>query len=1115
MIFFKWYKSTQQHSLQPHGHLKFKVALILQLLIAFLSLTTAAAIVKAQEINLKIKDASIETVFNEIKKQTGYGFWYDKADLAHANKVSLNIKKGNLKETLDQCFKDQPYSYEIFDKTIVIKRKVKNPDGQINTNTIDINIQGKVTDEKGTAMIGVTVRIKSNGKIALTDNNGAFSITVPDQHAVLQFTYVGYSTIEETIENNRYLNIVLKEEANTLQSVEINAGYYTVKERERTGSISRVTAETIEKQPISNPLQALQGRVAGLQITQSTGVPGGAFSVQIRGRNSLNPEVGNDPLYVIDGVVYPSIRISTNTSNVITNGGVNPLSMVSPDDIESIEVLKDADATAIFGSRGANGVILITSKKGKDSEVKVVTTIYQGTSQVAHKMDLLNTTQYIQMRQEALQNDGLSATGLDYDVNGIWEHNKYTDWQKKLIGKNGNLTNANMKIYGGNAFSNYMIGGDYYNEGTVFPGSFGLKRGGLHSSLNLGSAKNRLKTILTFNYTNAQSNLLTGDLTSLITLAPNYPDLYDLDGKLNWSYKNIPITINPMAYLLNTIDSKTDNLIGNMNLSYRLMDNLFLKISLGYTTIKREELTKRPLEALSPANNPTSLNRQSYFGNNMNSSWIAEPQINYHTSIGLGKIEALIGSTFQGNQTKFQNILATGFNTDDLMNNIGNAATLTKYQNTNSQYKYTAIFSRVNYNLLGKYFLNFTGRRDGSSRFGPGRQFANFGAIGTAWIFSQESFINELFPFLSFGKLRGSYGLTGNDQILDYGYLQLWTNSGVGNYQGIPALTINRLSNSDYAWETTKKAEVGLQLGFLKDRINFEISYYRNRSSNQLLSNPMPPSVGSVGILVNLPATVQNQGWELEANASLINHNNLKWHTSFNLTIPRNKLISYPGLEASSNRLTYALGQPLSIRKIYNTSVDSKTGIYSFEDKDGSGTQNDNDRYLFGFIGQKFYGGFQNSISYKRISFDFLLSFVKQTGNNYRSGVPFAPGYFDTSATTNQPTAVLNRWQTPGDLRSVRKFSTTTTGYINHLNAGTGGGLSITDASYIKLKSLSLSYQLPQDWLSKLKIDDAQLSLQGQNIFTLTNYVGLDPESQSMANLPPLRALTAGLKLIF
>ncbi|WP_165501818.1 SusC/RagA family TonB-linked outer membrane protein [Pedobacter frigiditerrae] len=1059
----------------------------------------------------------METAFREIKKQSGYGFWYEKDVLKGVAKVSVSVKDGSLKQVLDLCFKDRPLSYKLVEKTVVVRRLEKSGENGAGDVSRQKNgmVRGRVADEVGKPVVGATVKLLGTASVVLSDEHGNFSIAVGDGNAVLQVSYMGFIPFEKEVKAGSFITVVLKEELSTLDNVNINAGYYTVKDKERTGSISRVSAALIEKQVISNPLQALQGRVAGLVVTQNTGVPGGSFSVQIRGRSSLNVQVTNDPLYVVDGVIYPSVKMSTNTSNVITAGGANPLAMVNPDEIESIEVLKDADATAIYGSRGANGVILITTKKGKGGALRVGASLNHGYAQVGHKVELLGTADYLMMRREAFKNDGLSPTALDYDVNGTWDQQKYTDWQQVLIGNNATITDANLNISGGNGVSSYRIGGSYQGEGTVFPGSFGLDWGGVHASLNLGSLENRLKATFTVNYSHAKGRLLTADLTNFISLAPNYPDLHDGAGKLNWTYKGTPMTLNPMAFLLNTITSKTDNLIGNIALSYRVLDNLSLKASLGYTTMNREELTKRPLEALSPATSPTSVNRQGYFGNNLNSSWIAEPQVNYRASLGHGRLETLVGLSFQGNQSSFQNILASGFNSDELLGNIGNAATLTKNENTNSSYLYTAVFSRINYNLLDKYILNLTGRRDGSSRFGPGRQFANFGAVGAAWVFSGEGFMQRAFPALSLGKIRGSFGITGNDQIPDYGYLQLWTNNGVGTYQGFSTLTINRLSNADYGWETTRKMELALQLGFLKDRFNIEMAYYRNRSSDQLLLNPTPPSVGSTGILVNLPATVQNQGWEIEGSARLIDRGELEWSASFNLTIPKNTLIAYPGLSSSANRITYVVGKPLSIRQVYNTNVDPQSGNYAFEDRDASVTQNEGDRYLTSFIGQRFYGGLQNSIRYKRLTLDFLLSFVSQTGNNYMSGIPYGPGYFTASATTNQPTAVLDRWQAAGDISNVKKFSTTISGYINYLNARGDGGLSITDASYLKLRSVSLSYQLPNDWLERLRISDARLSLQGQNVFTLTRYIGLDPESQSVTNLPPLRAITIGLKLNF
>jgi TonB-linked SusC/RagA family outer membrane protein len=1090
--------------------LKITKTLNFAILITFITCFKVSAILNAQQVNLTLKNAPLETAFNEIKKQTGYSFWYDKEDLNNAAKISINVKNAGLKETLDQCFKNQPYTYEIFDKTIVVKRKAKNNSGQINNKNINLNIRGKVTDGQDSPMSGVSVKLIGTNKVTITDKDGQFSIDVPDENAVLQFTYLGFASIEHKVKKDRFLNIILKEELNTLQSVEINAGYYTVKERERTGSISRVDAKTIEKQPISNPLMALQNRVPGLEITQQTGVPGGGFTVQIRGRNSITS--GTDPLYIIDGVTFPSTKISANSSATIYIGA-NPLSTIDANDIQSIEVLKDADATAIYGSRGANGVILITTKRSKNGESNISASVMQGINEVASKIEMLNTQQYLDMRREAFKNDGLAPGATDYDINGTWEQNKYTDWQDYFIGSKGSTTNASVSVSGGNENSNYLLGGNYYREGTVFVGNSTYQRAGMHTSINFGSPKSRLTAQFTGSYNHIQSNLLRTDLTYLITLAPNFPDLYDEYGKLNWA--NNTIVNNPISELLRTNESGTDTFVANVSIRYRILNNLFFSTSAGYTMIKRIEYVNFPTSTLSPANpsynSPTA--RNADFSDNFNNNLLVEPQLNYTGNIGRGKLEALAGMSIQENNSQFRTIRGAGFSSDELMDNLASAATLTINELKYTQYRYIAGFGRINYSFANKYFLNITGRRDGSTRFGPDKQFAYFGAVGAAWIFSEEKLFKDNIPYLSFGKLRASIGLTGNDQITDYQYLQLWNNSA-GTYQGNATLTPTRIANPDYAWEINRKSEVALQLGFLNDRIRFETAYYRNISSNQLVGMALPLSVAYPNIQSNLPAKVQNTGLEFDLNWRIIEQKEIGWTVGLNLTIPKNKLINYPGLETSSNSSNFIIGEPLTIRKIYNTTINQNTGIYQFEDYDGNGTINSRDRFLYKFIGQYYYGAINNSIRFKQFTVDFLVSFNKQNGNNYMANIANTPGrWVANSPLVNQPVVVLDKWKNPNDVTKIQRFTTITSNSTLYTMAKGDGGLSIQDASFMRLKNISLSYNLPKQWLQLLGLKNAQLLFQGQNIFTFTKYVGLDPESQSMSNLPPLRSLVAGIRI--
>lgn len=965
---------------------------------------------------------------------------------------------------------------------------------------------------------GATVKINNSKILTQTNQKGEFTLTASNQTGILTVSFTGYKTIEVRYSPSK-LNvgdISLEQNQGDLKEVTINAGYYSVSERERTGNIQRIDAAAIGKQPISNPLQAMQNRVPGVQITQSTGIAGGGFNVQIRGRNSINTQIGNDPLYIIDGITYPSSKASINYGgNILGSAGTNPLSLINPNDIESIEILKDADATAIYGSRGANGVILIKTKRGKRGKSQVNASFTQGMSNVANHIDLLNTQQYLEMRNEALKNDGKTATPLDYDINGTWDPNKYTDWQALLIGGTAPTSNAALNINGGSDNMNYRLGGTFYKEGTVYPGSFSFNRFSLQSSLNFGSENARLKGSFTTNYNHTNNNQIRTDLTSYITLAPNAPDTYDQYGQLNWADNTV--YNNPMALLLAKNNISSDNLIGNITLNYKILSNLTFNTSAGYNLIKTEEFNKVPLGYTSPAYNPTAANRTSIFSNTTNRTWIVEPQLNYNQDLGAGHFEALIGMSLQENISDLRSLQASNFSSDQLLENIGAAGTIVNNLGAYSQYRYIAAFGRLNYNLNNKYYLNLTARRDGSSRFGSDKQFANFGAVGAAWIFSEEKLIKENLPFINLGKLRASYGITGNDQIPDYGYLQLYNTSGT--YQGTSTIipSSSNIGNPDFSWETNRKLEFAIQLSLFNERLSMETSWYRNRSSNQLIGDPLPLSTGSLTVQANRAALVQNTGWEILASIKILNTQNWQWTTGINLTIPRNKLIAYPGLDQSSDVNNLIIGKPLSIYKTFNLiGVDWQTGFYNIEDHDGNRTLDNKDRYLYKFTGQYFYGGIQNSVSYKNFSLDFLLGFTKQNGSNYTTS-QLIPGLWSSSdyPTANQPIYVLDRWRQEGDQTNIQKFSTNDAFNSTYENARTFGGLNISDASYIRLKNISLSYSLPAKWLSKVKIQKADLMLSGQNILTITNYKGLDPETQSMNVLPPLKTWALGLNVTF
>jgi len=1076
----------------------------------------------AQKITLKKHDASLIELFKNIQEQSGYDFVYSNSIIETAHKVTIDVKNASIEETLKICFEGQPFSYTLENKTIVVKKNIEAPEEKNNTMpAIPIEITGKITDETGQALPGATVTVKGTSNSTVTDAKGNFTLKHVDNNAVLKISFIGY-LIKEINANSDLSNIKMEVANSKLDEVKVIA-YGITSERLSTGDVATVSAKEIEEQPVDNPLLALEGRVPGLFITQATGLPGSGVTVQIRGQNSIYN--GNDPFYVIDGVPFIS-QLLPGLDNILGSSGGgfgsqygNPMNFLNPSDIESISVLKDADATAIYGSRAANGAILITTKKGKAGETKVNLNIQNGWGQVADKLDLLNTSQYIEMRNEALKNDGLTAGSGDYDINGTWDQSRFTDWQKVLTGGTSQYRDLNATISGGNTSTQYLVGATDHYETTVFPGDFSDQKASLHFSINSSSANQKFHLQLTGSYLVDNNQLPQADLTYVaLTLAPDAPPLYNKDGTINWAPTSSGTSswTNPIATLYNKYQNKTNNLIGNALLSYQILPGLEIKSSFGYTNLQSNETVIFPLTSIVPENRLNGTN-SSQFGNNNINSWVIEPQLSYNRNIGKAKLDVLIGSTAQQTNSNGLQLYGYGYNSDQLLQDLAAAPNTGVISATNSVYKYNALFGRVNYNLDDRYILDFTARRDGSSRFGAQNEFHNFGAIGSAWVFSNEGFIKKALPFISFGKIKASYGTTGSDQIGNYSFLNLYyVNNSQIPYQGKNGLQTYSLPNPYLQWEETNKLEFGMDIGLLKDRVLLSMNYYQNRSSNELLGYTLPIITGFNFVSANFPATVQNSGLEFTLSTTNIKSKDFSWSTHFNITIPQNKLIAFPNLATSGYENQLVLGQPLSIIKTYHfLGIDPSTGLYEFSDGRGGATTTP---YANPSIAQtslintspKFYGGFQNSFHYRGFELDVLFQYVSQIGPNYYFG-PTDPGIFN-GGEGNQPSIVLNRWQQPGETATHQRFNSDySLGTSNNLAMGSDAGYS--DASFIRLKNLSFSWEMPKGWLSKVHLQNARLYLQGQNLLTFTHYIGLDPETRSSSTLPPLKVITLGVQI--
>jgi TonB-linked SusC/RagA family outer membrane protein len=1068
---------------------------------------------EAQSITIKVKNESLESVLKQIGKQAGYEVFYREDQLKNAPPVTLNFVNTDLDKVLAFVLSGRPFTYALVNKTIVIRAKAAPWQPGKGIKTSYINVHGIVVDDKGVPFSNLTVQVVGINRFTITNDKGEFNFTQIDANSSLHIYGLNVNPVYLEINGRTELQVLITEKINTLQTVVIDKGYYTEEQRLTTGDVVTVKGTDILKTPTTNPILALEGRVPGLFVQQNSGLPGAAPTVTLRGLNSISN--GNSPLYIVDGIPYNQNSLSLlggfqNSGSALPGFGLDPLSVLNPNDIESITVLKDADATSIYGSRGANGVILITTKKGKAGNMVGTLNVSSALSQYNNFETLLNTQQYLAVRREALQNDGLAPNSYtDYDINGTWDQSRYTNWQKTLLGNTAHLDNYQGTLSGGDGNTQYSINGGYRTQSLIYTHSsdLGDKQASFRANLNHTSLNKKLNIVFDLAYINDSNVVPVQDPTgAALSLPPDAPNLYNADGTLNFENGTFQ---NPLAGLLQTAKSVTDNLLGNMAINYKITSDLNFHANTGYNKQQLDEVTLIPAASINPvylAEDPGEVQADQAHG--ISKSWIFEPQLNYSHSFGKNKISALVGGTLQQTDNNSYGFTAIGAPNDNVLQDYSSATTITALHPTINDYNYEAVYARLNYNWDSKYIINLTARRDGSSRFGPDNRFGNFGAAGAAWLFSEETWAKKL-DWLSLGKLRGSYGITGNDQITNYSYFSYYTYN-YNPYQGETTLSPSGLANPNVHWEIDKKLEFGLDLGFLSNRINFTANYFRNRTANQLVTTTLPDISGITEVLENLPAVVQNTGFEGVVNTINVKTSAFIWRSAFNISTQQNKLISFPNIAQTAFANIYTVGQSLYSQKRYHfTGVDPATGLYTFEDVNKDGTLNQSDYVTSKPIAPKFYGGLNNSFSYKGFQLDVFFQFVKQTQRSYLAGS--SPGSFG-----NQPAAVLQAWQAPGDNSSIQRFTSagfSTAAGTSYSEFERSDGI-IVDGSFIRLKNVNLSYSLPKAFASKIGASAAQIYVTGDNLLTFTPYVGGDPEIGG-ESLPPLRTLLLGINLSF
>lgn len=1084
----------------------------------FIACMQVAARTDGQTVTISVRNAPLKEIFRQIQKQTGMNIMVKESLLEKAEKVTIDVKDMPVNDVLNLCLKNMPLNFTIENGVIVIQQKPVIKDANETTQPPPpIDITGRITNEHGEPLSGASVIIKRTGKGDIADANGNFKLHNVNNEDIIEISFTGYKKQIIKIGDRTNFTLILEVAVDELDRAVVQA-YGKTTQRVATGDIAKVTAEEIEKQPVINPLLALQGRVAGLDVTQVNGFASAPIKVELRGRSAINGQFTSDPLYIIDGVPLTVLELSGNSGyttgsyGFLQSGmgspanGQSPFFNINPADIESIEVLKDADATAIYGSRGANGVILITTKKGKAGKTQFNLHINEGIEKVTKYWHMMNTSQYLQMRHEAYNNDGIvpDLSNGAYDLLS-WDTTRFTDWQKALYGGTGKNIDVQASLSGGDSHTTFRIGGGYTRTTNILTVSGADQRGSMSLSLGHHSTDQRFSIAASTNYSFTQTDMISLPQNAVI-LPPNAPSIYDSAGNLNYAAWGDAYTSSRSLFSFGALKmpytSKTNFLNSNLNLNFELVKGLNFSSNFGYNNALAVQQLFTPISSQDPMNSPTG---SSQFGNNRNTNWIVEPQINYHRFLSKGNFSFLVGGSIQQTTTNGTQTFGDGYISDDLIRSISNAPS--QYSTDRyGEYKYAAVFGRINYNWRNKYILNLNGRRDGSSRFGKGKQFGNFGDVGAAWIFTEESWLKKHLRFMSFGKLQGSYGTTGSDAVGDYGYLTRWSSNGLRLYGVTQPLAPIQHANPNYHWQTNRKLEGSINLGLLKDKIILNVAYYRNRCGDQLVPFPTPRLSGFSSVIANSPALVQNAGWEFTLFTKIIEGKNFSWGVNFNTSINKNKLLAYPNIEQSPYASSLVVGQSLNIIKLFHyIGVDPQTGDYMFADKDKNG-QFDLLDLFNNNLSPKFFGGLGMNFNYKNFQLDLFFNIKKQIGAN-----AYFLGGSNAGDQRNYPVEIIGKeWRMPGDQATISRFAT----QPNNSLSG-NSDLGFTDASFIRLSTLSISYNLPASYTKKLKMQGCLLFIHTNDVFIITKYKGLDPETQNFGGMPPARTLVGGIDFNF
>ncbi len=1062
-----------------------------------------------KQIQLTIQSKKLKEVLYQIEKMTDVKFIYSLSSIPNEITIKENHLEGSLNTVLQKLLFPNDITFELYGKSRILLTKKplalsiekNNLENKVSENTI----KGIVLDENEIGLPGVNIILVGSQTGTTTNNNGEFSLTVPNSEATLRFSFIGYVSQDVIVANQNNITINLKPDVGALKEV-IVVGYGTQEKKDVTGAVSSVKGTDFQNLPSGGAQQALQGRAAGVNIVRSGGAPGNAGSIQIRGFGTVN---NSDPLVVIDGV--PS-------------GSMND---INPNDIESIEILKDASASAIYGTRAANGVVIVTTKRGAfDAPIKLTVNGYVGATTRIKLLEVLDAPTYSALKREAYANDGLP-------IPPIWEDAKYqtqkTNWQDALL-KTGITQNYDASIRGGGKYSSFSISGGYYNEqGIIGKSNYQRLSFRINSDHKIG---NRLKIGQNLQFTNTHNNSpntsssQTGLLWSAIRFPPGLP-IKEADGSYSTT-KGIGAfgDINNPIYTVDVQD--TDNIrnrfLGSVTGEFEIAKGLKLRanIATDATFANSKSFDVKVTEQFRSG----SYN-QLFISNSKSWSLLQEYFLSFDKKTGDHSLNMVGGFTSQTFDNIFANQAGRDFASEDpTLRYMNYAGSIISLGNNNGGRSYDALasfFGRANYSFKDRYLLTATFRSDGSSKFTKGNRFGYFPAFSLGWRLSEEDFFKNAFPVFSNLKLTGGWGQLGNQNIASLQYLALINSSyryalGTGNPQNLVAGSAqSKLPNTNIGWETAEMTNIGLEAGLFKNALYLTFNYFIKDTKNMLLS---PPSIGTIGTAA-IPdqniGQLRNEGLEIEASVRKT-LGDVSFNIGANATFIKNKIVKLatPGAFLASQ--LYGRGQQEVVRTYegqpYGTFYGYKSdGIYQnqsaidadpnltnderrtngqivpgdvrFKDLNNDGMVDDQDRTITGSPQAKINYGMNAGANYK--GFDFNLFFIGVGGVSIFNADRMQG--LDASYSFNLYAEAENRWNGEGSGNEIPRLS------IENQNRNfRPSDLFVEKGDFLRLKNMTLGYSIPKPIIEKLKMSAARFYVSGQNIFTITKYTGLNPE---------------------